>query len=111
MTDLQAIPVPNQAVIRHGGGRFSVPLRQPAWVRWVRPVFPISKEKNVQLDKLGAEIYALCDGRRTVEEIIDLHKDRWRLSFFESRAMILQFLRQLLERNLIVLLPPRDGTS
>lgn len=100
MNDLQSVPVP---VVPLVNGRLSVPLRQPKWVRWVRPVFPISKEKQVELDKLGAEIFALCDGHRTVEEIIDRHKDRWHLSFFESRAMILQFLRDLMKRDLIVM--------
>jgi len=108
MNDLQSIPVPNQAVTRMADGRLSVPLRHPTWLRWVRPVLPISKEKKVELDKLGTEVLALCDGHRTIEQIIDLHKDRWHLSFFESRAMILQFLRQLLQRNLIVIASPRE---
>ncbi len=100
---LQSIPIPNEAITRLSDRRLTLPLRQPRWARWLRPVLPISKEKQVELDKLGAEIFKLCDGQRSIEEIIDLHKDRWHLSFYESRAMILQFLRQLTRRNLILI--------
>lgn len=106
MNGLRSVPIPNQAVTHLGARRFAVPLQQPGWVRWVRPLFPISKERKVELDKLGAEVLAWCDGHRTVEEIIDLHKDRWQLSFFESRGMILQFLQQLEQRKLIVIASP-----
>ncbi|MCG3147145.1 MAG: hypothetical protein PCFJNLEI_00582 [Verrucomicrobiae bacterium] len=102
---LHSVPVPNRAVTPSGPGQLSVPLRHPFWARWLRLVLPLSKEKKIELDKRGNEILALCDGQRTVEELIDLHKDRWHLSFFESRAMILQFLRQLLRHNLIVIIP------
>lgn len=107
---LHSVPVRNEAVLRgpspDGQVRLSVPLNQPAWSRSLRVLFPISKEKNVELDRLGGEIFRWCDGARTVEEIIDLHKDRWQLSFFESRAMILGFLRQLLRHDFIAMVAP-----
>jgi hypothetical protein len=112
LTQLRSIPVANQAIARVSadGGRLrlSLTLNQPGWAKSLRVLFPISKEKNVELDRLGAEIFAWCDGTRTVEQIIDCHKDRWHLSFFESRAMILQFLHHLVKHSFVVLVAPAE---
>jgi hypothetical protein len=113
LTQLRSIPVANEAVRRQAVGddkmQISVPFHQPGWAQSVRILFPISKEKSVELDRLGAEIFALCDGTRTVEQIIDLHQDRWQLSFFESRAMILQFLQHLVKHSFVVLVAPAEN--
>src|ERR1051325_1847206 len=99
LVQLNSVPVANQAVTigiaAQGGLKLSVPFRRPNWSKAVRYLLPMSSAKIIELDQLGTEIFALCDGAHTVEEIIDIHKDRWKLSFFESRAMILQFLLHL----------------
>ncbi len=71
-------------------------------------VFDTESDKKVELDALSAEMLSLFDGKRTVEIIIDLHKDKWHLSFFESRGMIVDFIRRMTERNIVVLIVPEE---
>lgn len=85
----------------------SIPLRHRPLARLLKHVLPLSSAKNLELDALGMELYALCDGQHTVEQMVDLHCEKWNLSFFEARAMVLSYLRQLLQRNLILVLRPQ----
>ena len=105
---LRLKPVVNEAarvVPATGGGvRISVPLERRGWTRWVRPLLPLSETKNLELDDLGAQILAWCDGRTTLETILERHQTRWKLSFFEARGTLLAFLRPLLRHHVIVLL-------
>ena len=112
---LRSVPVANQAVAIKATSedklQLSVPFNRTHWSKAVRHLLPLSEETNIELDRLGAEIFALCDGEHTVEELIDCHKDRWKLSFFESRAMILQFLQHLMRHNFIALETPAETAS
>ena len=69
-------------------------------------ILPLSDFKNLELDWVGRSVFNLIDGRRTVEDIIDAHMERWHLSFFESRAGVMQFLRDLVKRGVVALLAP-----
>ena len=115
LLQLRSIPVANQAVAIKATSadklRLSVPFNQTHWSKAARHLLPLSQEKNIELDQLGAEIFALCNGQHTVEEIIDIHKDRWNLSFFESRATILQFLQHLMRHNFIAIGTPEQSMS
>jgi len=109
---LRSIPLRNEAgqvkPTTEGKTEIIVPLRHRWWSRLLQHVLPLSDTKRVELDEIGAAVYALCDGEHTVEELIELHRERWKLSFFEARAMIFAFLRQLMCRNLILLATPRE---
>jgi len=106
--DLNARPVQNRAAhferLDDGGLRVLVPLQERVWSRWLRLIMPISKDRHVQLDDLGADIIDQCDGDQTLEQIVDRHMNRWQLSFFEARGMILTFMRRMLKERIIVLL-------
>src|SRR5262245_19447794 len=113
---LASTPVRNEAVtsrvIAEGGLRLSLPLEYGQWSKTAGLLLPLSKERNVELDRLGAEILAVCDGEHTVEQIIDAHKARWKLPFCESRAMILTFLQHLVRHNFIsIVVPPKESGS
>lgn len=113
LLQLLSVPVVNEAATQRPTPgdtlHLTVPLQQPVWAQALRFLLPFSREKNAELDRFGAEIFAWCDGTRTVEEIIDLHKARWQLSFFESRAMILQFLELLMRHGFLAMIaPPAD---
>ena len=106
-------PVANRAVTvaRTDDGKLelSVPTEKRDWRRQLRRVLPLPEEKNVELDYLGAEFFSLCDGERTVEEIVDDYMKRWNLSFFEARGLVLQFLRALMRSGLVALATPAFG--
>jgi hypothetical protein len=81
-----------------------------AWLAWF---VPLRSHRRIHLDTLGAQVFNLCDGHRTVETIIDRFAVPHRLSFHESRAAVVTFLRSLIQRGAIaVALPPTPaGTS
>ena len=113
---LSSVPMINQAVqierVGEGQLRLRVALAHRGWSRALSRILPLSSERSVELDKVGAEVLLLCDGVRSVEKIIDLHADRWLLSFFESRGMILPFLKRLMRHDFVVLAtsPPPNRT-
>ena len=108
---MSSIPFRNEGVrtTELGGDKLSVsmPLTHGQLGRLFRRVLPLSNERNLELDRLGRELYDLCDGRRTVEEIVDIYIERWKLSFFEARGLVLSFLRSLVQKNLVLFLTPR----
>ena len=107
---LAARPVANEAIraepAADGGLDLFVPLRHRGWSRLVKRLLPLSDERRVTLDRFGAEFFGLCDGERTLEAIVGLYMERWRLSFFEARALVVGYLRDLMRRGLVILLAP-----
>ena len=61
------------------------------------------KSKKYQLEGLARECYERIDGHRTVEQFIDELMAEHKLTFFEARALIAQYLKGLMERGLIVI--------
>jgi len=66
-------------------------------------IMPFSESRRVQLDPLGAALFEMCDGRRTVEEIIERFAVSNLLSFRESQLAVVSFLQLLTARGLVAL--------
>jgi len=104
---LASVPHRNEAMEVEPAGKgllLSVPVRRPRWL--VPPlswVLPWSGYRRVELDEPGAEVFNLCDGKRSVEEIIETFAKRHKLSFREGQVAVTQFLRELLKRGIIAL--------
>ncbi|NJL30464.1 MAG: PqqD family protein [Phycisphaerales bacterium] len=105
---LDAVPLPNQsAQVDHrdnGSLVIYVPLRQrwfmqPPWSWLLR----VRQQAGYELDGLGREVWEACDGKRTVENIIDNFAARHHLRFHEARLSVMAFLQQLVRRGVIVL--------
>jgi hypothetical protein len=104
---LDLVPAANRAVRveRHGDQVvLFVPIRRRWWMHgplsWL---LPFRNEKGVALDRLGREVWEACNGERTLEQIVELFAERHRLRFHEARLSVTQFLRSLVERNLVIL--------
>ena len=110
---LLGVPIRNEAagVVEEGGGlSVSVARRRPWWlvppISWaVKP----AAEKTMRLDALGAEVWRLCDGERTVERVIDEFAASHRLTFHESRAAVTTYIRRLVERGVLVIAADDEG--
>lgn len=77
---LDAVPSRNGAVrteLRNETLILWVPLEQRFFMKapwsWV---LPFRKEKGIELDPLGREVFEECDGERTLEQIIERFSDR-----------------------------------
>jgi hypothetical protein len=110
---LDAVVVKNAAVRleqRAGAVVLWVPLER-RW--WMGPPFswllPFRKEKGVELDALGQEVFSECDGERRVEEVIERFAARHRVRFHEARHSVVQFLALLFERKLVTLRVAEDA--
>ncbi len=110
---LLGVPLRNEAagVVEEGDEiRVKVALKRPWWllppISWaVKP----RSEKDMRLDALGAEVWRLCDGERTVERVIDEFAASYRLTFHESRAAVTTYLKQLVERGVLVIAEEGEG--
>ena len=103
---LRAVPYLNQAaeLAPQPDGRVTanIPIPKPRFL--VPPLswlMPFSKQRRVELEPVGAAVLNLCDGRRTVEAVIESFAARHKLSFREAQLPVTQFLRQLAQRGLV----------
>jgi hypothetical protein len=104
---LAATPIPNGAAEveqTKTGLLITVAIEKPASLplplRWV--IHP-RKERRLALDALGKAAWELCDGKRTVEEIIDAFAGRYDLEFHESRVAVTEYLRTLVQRGALAM--------
>lgn len=108
---ITVVPYANEAVEITEEGRYrytiEVPLKKVDWLippfSWM---FRPSSFKQYRLDGPGAEVLAMCTGNRSLEAIIDDFSDRHRLTFHEARVSVTLFVKNLVERGIIVLVAP-----
>lgn len=70
--------------------------------RLLRRLLRASPTKRYKLDRLGTRVYNMIDGRKTYGELVDEFAAAEKLTFFESRALLGQFLQHLSRRGLVV---------
>ncbi len=105
---LHATPRTNEAMevspLRDGGALAKIPMRRPRWlvppISWV---LPFSYRRRIRLDAVGADVLNLCDGINRVETVIEKFAAANKLSFREAQLPVTQFLQQLTERGLVVI--------
>ncbi len=110
---LDAVPLKNESarVVMRGGKMVAyVPLRK-SWI--TRPpfslIFPVRSERGIELDAMGQVVFEACDGQTTVERIVEKFASAHHLRFHEARMSVTQFLRDLTQRGLIVIVGPADA--
>lgn len=108
---LDAVPVRNERVRREAKGDEATVVFVPVRRRWYMGpplswLMSFSRERGVQLDKLGMEVWESCDGKRTTEEVIEEFAGRHHLTFHEARLSVMSFLRDLTRRGLVVMVRP-----
>ena len=113
---LRSVPAvsPHVTASPDNGGRLmlSAPRAASWWRSPVRGLFSISEQQTISLEPIGAEVFALIDGKRPMEGIINAHARRWHLSFQESRMMILEYVHRLMRKRLVyVIAPDKDDET
>ena len=71
-------------------------------------IFPEPEEKRIQLDKIGSIVWELCDGERTVKEIVDYLYENYKLLPREAEVSLSSYLNSLAKRGLIGFILPED---
>ncbi len=110
---LSAKPVLNSLVReeRDADGHviLQVPRRDTVMTRTVARVFKMRPYRRITLDELGTFVIQLCDGRHTVDEIVDKFAEEFRLSRREAELAMLEFIRGLARRSVIGLVVEKKG--
>ena len=70
--------------------------------RLLRRLLRAAPSKRYRLDRLGTRVYRMIDGRKTYAQLVDEFAAAEKLTFFESRALLGQFLQHLSRRGLVV---------
>lgn len=104
---LDAVPMHNQAARTEASDKDATVVYVPVRKRWFNgPPFtwllPLRNEKRYVLDPVGAEVWRACDGRTTVEAIVEGFARRHRVTFHEARVQVLQFMKSLMENAMLV---------
>lgn len=110
---LDAVAYANQAVReerRDGHLVLHVPIRK-TWYN--RPPFSwilqYRDERGFAVDQLGEFVWQACDGKQTVEQIIEGFATLHQLRFHEARLAVTRFLENLVERRLVVVVLPEQA--
>jgi hypothetical protein len=104
---LAAIPVRNLSVLQEEQENGLI-LRVPVRKRWFTSapfsyIFPFRTFRSVEIDKTGREVLKECDGKRNIEEIVERFAQKYHISFHEARTCVLEFLKSLTRRGIIVI--------
>ncbi len=63
----------------------------------------LNKPFKIDLDEIGSFIYPLCDGARSVEEIIKMGKEKFAEKIEPAENRVVQFIKQLHSKKLVEL--------
>jgi len=88
---------------REGHVILQVPRADNSLVRSVTRWFRLPPYKPIALDELGTFVIELCDGRRTVRDLVDMFAKRYKLNRREAEVGMTTFLRTLARRSIIAL--------
>jgi hypothetical protein len=105
---LTACPVKNAAAFVVDPSAESVTIRIKREKPWymVPPIswaIPMRSEREVVLDRIGTQIWKLCDNGSTVEAIVDAFSERHTLTFHEARAAVTGYLKGLIQRGVLAI--------
>ena len=82
-----------------------VSMKRP-WYLLIPPlswIVRVAATRTLRLDRLGARVWDLCDGKRTVEEIVDEFAKLYALSFHEARTSVTMYLKMLVQRGALAI--------
>jgi len=98
-------PVRNDRVkkerMEEGGLRLYVERRRAWWVKMLTILFPIPRQRVVELDAVGEEVWQLCDGQHTLREMIHIFEQCHKLTRGEAEWSLRTYLRDLGKRGLV----------
>ena len=110
---LKSIPVRNPTLTwkKYPSGEIAVIIKLEQKKRGFKLVKP-PKEKKILLDKVGSFVWELCDGKHTVDDIINELVSKYKLHRREAEASLTLYLRMLSQRLLIGFkLPSKSNIS
>lgn len=85
-----------------------VRLRYPGVLDAAARLVKARRVRRYELAGISRELFEKLDGRQTLENLIDSLAAEEQLTFLEARALLVQYLRDLMQRGLVVIRSPPD---
>jgi len=90
----------------------TIPTRNDRIARIVKKlVRNLPESRQIALDEVGASVWELCDGQRSIGAVVDTVSRRYKLTRREAEASVTMFLQTLAKRNLIGLMSAGGSKS
>ncbi len=84
------------------GGIRILTQRSRSWpIRLLSLVVTIPRDRSIELDSVGRQVWELCDGEHTLREMIDLFQKRHKLTRTEAEWSLRNYLKDLGKRGLV----------
>ena len=105
---LSSIPVKNEGVRTLPESEreslvVEVTLQYTGWRRPLSRLLTPRSAKRYRLDGIGLRLFERIDGKKSFEQLIDDFCEEHLLSFFEGRALLMQYIEILMKRGLVVI--------
>ncbi|MCK4402074.1 PqqD family protein [bacterium] len=104
-------PVRNEAVSvkKSDNGELEIIIhrKKTRLVVFLSKLFKLPETRRIILDKIGACVWILCDGRKTVNDITKVFSGKYSLGREKAERSLLVYLEQLVRRGLIAMAAPK----
>ena len=88
-----------------------IPRRRDRWGNVVARVMKLPDYRKLELDEIGSDVWGMCDGANSVEEITKAVVVQYRLNRRQAETSVTAYLKQLAERRLIAIRSGRVSGS
>lgn len=75
--------------------------------RWMQ----VPGSKKIELDEFGGQIWALCDGAHSVEQLVKFTCETYKLNRRQGEISVVAFMRMLAQRRLVGFVKGQKETS
>ncbi|NLO05265.1 MAG: PqqD family protein [candidate division WS1 bacterium] len=85
-----------------------VPRRKDVFGRVMGFLFFVPESRPIVLDEVGSRVWELCDGEHTVDEMIRVLSNEYKLGRREVEVSLTEYLRTLGKRGMVGFLVPKE---
>lgn len=78
-----------------------VELRYRGLAKVFKAPLKLRSVKRYQLQGVGLDVFRSIDGEKTFEQLIDDFAVKHKLTFLESRALLMQYIQMLMQRGIV----------
>jgi len=102
---LKSCPVRNSLIkweeTEDGEVSLVVPQKRTLWVRAISKVFMLPSSRVVVLDEVGSFVWTMCDGRNSIDSMVNTLRNKYKLTRKEAETSLLAYFRKLGKRGII----------
>jgi hypothetical protein len=80
-----------------------IELRYSGLMSFVSKALKLVDRKRYILDGVGKQVYESIDGMKSFETLIDDFAAHHKLTFFEARALLMQYIKILMNKGIVVI--------